>query len=153
MYSVVLRYDGRQHLRLIDQAHRHVLGIVGSALQSLALAADHCGTSDLALGGRKFSGNSLRCKRDHVLYHGTLLYEFDLTLVERLLQMPPRMPDYRTGRSHGEFVMNLDADRTHLVRAMTDGFGATAALDQWPQTLTQQLAESRYAKEEWNRSR
>src|SRR5262245_22119574 len=107
MYSVVLRYDGRQHLRLIDEAHRHVLGIVGAAVESLIPGVEQCGTSDLAIGNRKFSGNSLRCKREHLLYHGTLLYEFDLSLISRLLRMPPRMPGYRDGRSHEEFVMNL----------------------------------------------
>ena len=28
MYSVVLRYAGREHLRLLDEVHRHVLGII-----------------------------------------------------------------------------------------------------------------------------
>ena len=65
------------------------------------------GTSDLAMGERKFSGNSARCRRDHLLYHGTLLYDFPLELIERCLAMPPRMPDYRVGRPHEGFVANL----------------------------------------------
>src|SRR5262245_45369094 len=53
MYAVVLRYAGREHLRLIDEMHRHVLGIVRSAIEPLAAGIDHVGTSDLAIGGRK----------------------------------------------------------------------------------------------------
>ena len=57
---------------------------------------------------RKFSGNSLRVKRTHLLYHGTLLYAFDLALIEvpahaaaatRLSQWPAarRFCDERAG--------------------------------------------------------
>ena len=31
------------------------------------------GICDLAIGEKKVSGNSVRCKREHLLYHGTLL--------------------------------------------------------------------------------
>src|SRR5262245_15708199 len=128
MYSVVLRYDGRQHLRLIDEAHRHVLGIVGAAIGSLVPGVEHCGTSDLATGGRKFSGNSLRCKREHLLYHGTLLYDFDLALLSRLLKMPPRQPTYRDARPHGKFVSNLSATAADLRRTLVRSWGATEPL-------------------------
>ena len=46
--------------------------------------------SDLVLGDLKFSGNSARCRRRWLLYHGTLLYDFPLALVARCLKMPPR---------------------------------------------------------------
>jgi lipoate-protein ligase A len=153
MYSILLHYDGRQHLRMIDQAHRHVLGIVARALQSLDIAAEHCGTSDLAIRDRKFSGNSLRCKREHLLYHGTLLYQFDLALIERLLQMPPRVPEYRERRRHREFVMNLATDRSMLIESVIRSFDVTGQLVCWPQTKTAELTASRYANEEWTRSR
>src|SRR5262245_48269753 len=100
MYSVVLRYAGREHLRLIDQLHQDVLGIVKEAVEPRVGGVEHVGTSDLAIGGRKFSGNSVRCKRDHLLYHGTVLYGFDLGLIGRLLKSPPRQPAYRGGRAH-----------------------------------------------------
>src|SRR5262245_499032 len=35
MYGLVLRYAGREHLRLIDELHRHVLGAIRSAIGSL----------------------------------------------------------------------------------------------------------------------
>jgi len=153
MYSVVLPYDGRQHLRMIDQAHRHVLGIVARALQSLGIAAEHCGTSDLAIRDRKFSGNSLRCKREHLLYHGTLLYNFDLQLIDRLLRMPPRVPDYRAGRPHATFVTNLAATRGDLAESLQRAFRATKELRTWPQECTSHLAASRYTQDAWNLAR
>ena len=153
MYGVVLPYEGRQHLRLIDEAHRHVLGIVRSAIDRLLPGASHVGTSDLAIAGRKFSGNSLRCKRNHLLYHGTLLYNFDLALIGRLLKMPPRQPSYRAGRLHAEFVINLPASRDALVQALTSAFGAVEPLGDSPREATQRLALKRYSQDLWNFAR
>jgi lipoate-protein ligase A len=110
---------------------------------------DHAGISDLALGGRKFSGNSVRCKHDHLLYHGTLLYDFDLALIDRLLQMPPRQPDYRAGRPHVEFLMNLPLQAADLKRVLAGEFDARQPLSNWPRELTQRLVAHRYALDAW----
>ena len=59
------------------------------------------GASDLVLGDRKVSGNSMRMRQGRLLYHGTLLYDFPLELIARALAMPPRQPEYRRGRPHG----------------------------------------------------
>lgn len=150
MYSVVLRYDGRQHLRMIDQAHAHVLGIVAAAVGKLVRGVVRRGTSDLAIGNRKFSGNSLRCKREHLLYHGTLLYDFDLPLVGRLLRMPPRVPEYRDGRPHAEFVMNVSVPQVELKSGLAAEFAAKEPLDEWPDDAVRRLAGDRYAQDSWN---
>ncbi|HEX5103221.1 MAG TPA: lipoate--protein ligase family protein [Pirellulaceae bacterium] len=153
MYGVVLRYEARQHLRMIDEAHRHVLGIVARAISRLVPSAAHCGTSDLAIGDRKFSGNSLRCKREHLLYHGTLLYDFDLPLIGGLLRMPPRQPAYRAGRRHTDFVVNLPASREQLEQALCSVFAADQRLESWPDELTQRLVKERYALDAWHLAR
>ena len=107
MYSVVLSYALRPELQHIDEAHRFVLQRVRQALAAQVPTVDLAGTSDLAYLGCKFSGNSLRCKRTHLLYHGTILYDFALSQIGRYLKTPPREPEYRSGRNHGEFVRNL----------------------------------------------
>jgi lipoate-protein ligase A len=150
MYSAVLGYAGREHLRLIDQAHKHVLGIVQAALSPLVSGIEHLGTCDLAIGGRKFSGNAVRCKRDHLLYHGTLLYAFDSGLIGRLLRTPPRQPDYRAGRSHEDFVMNLSLPAAALRRAIATAFSANENLPDWPRQRTARLAIERYENQAWN---
>jgi lipoate-protein ligase A len=149
MYAVVLRYTGREHLRLIDEAHRHVLGQIAAALRGLIGGVEHVGISDLAIGDRKFSGNSLRCKRDHLLYHGTVLYNFDLSLIDRLLKMPPRQPQYRAGRPHGDFVMNLRVAGIDLQRALVKTFEAHEPLTNWPRELTRHLVSERYSRDAW----
>ena len=114
MYAVVLSYARHPELRMLDQAHQYVLSRIAGGLSTLGIVADICGTSDLARDGRKFSGNSLRCKREHFLYHGTLLYDFDLSLISSLLGVPPRVPEYRENRPHESFVGNLQVPRELL---------------------------------------
>jgi len=153
MYAVVLRYSGREHLRLLDEMHRHVLGIVRAAVAPLASGVEHVAICDLAIGGRKFSGNAVRCKRDHFLYHGTLLYDSDVAMIERLLRMPPRQPDYRRGRSHASFLMNIPISAAKLRAAVCQGFGAHEPLVDWPKDRTAGLVASRHSQNAWNLER
>jgi lipoate-protein ligase A len=150
MYGVVLSYERQPELRMLDQAHAYVLARVAAGLALLGIDVQQQGTSDLVWQGRKVSGNSLRCKRDHLLYHGTLLYNFDLPLVGKLLGTPPRQPEYRQSRTHDAFVANLPVGDEDLRRALTQSFAADETLADWPQLRTAQLAADRYGREEWN---
>jgi lipoate-protein ligase A len=150
MYAVVLSYERNPSLRMVDIAHQYVLGNVNEAVRLRLPSAAHRGTSDLTLGERKFSGNSLRCKRDHLLYHGTLLCDFDLELISRYLKSPPRQPDYREQREHREFVANIGLDRRELRAALADQWQATTALEPWPKSLTAELVEQRYSQAPWH---
>ena len=64
--------------------------------------------------GRKFSGNAQRRKRLALLFHGTILHHFDLSLMEELLKMPSAQPEYRKNRPHTEFVANTNLDPTAI---------------------------------------
>lgn len=150
MYSVVLSYECRPKLRMIEQTHRFVLGRVLAAVQTLLPAASQQGTSDLALADNKFSGNSLRCRRTHLLYHGTLLYNFPLELIQRFLKMPPRQPEYRDGRQHQQFVRNVPVDLSELRRAVVDEWQIEGELISWPRECTQQLVVEKYSQNSWN---
>ena len=150
MYAVVLSYELRPALRAIGHAHRFVLNKLAAALGPLVAGVRCRGTSDLAIAGRKFSGNSVRCKRDHLLYHGTLLYDFPLDLAGRCLAMPPRQPEYREGRPHGSFITNLPLDAATIRRALTAAWDATEPLTDWPRELTARLAAEKYGRRQWN---
>jgi lipoate-protein ligase A len=163
MYAVVLSYELRPALRSLDEAHRFVLETHLAALRPLAPQVARRGTSDLALqdaasgtsAALKVSGNSVRCKRRHFLYHGTLLYDFDLSAIGELLLMPPRQPAYRQGRPHNTFVANLPIDRDALRGALVKTWDAkTADADwQWPHERVEQLVVSRYGLDAWNLQR
>lgn len=150
MYGVVLSYDIRPELRSLDRAHCFVLSRLRDALLPLSVNVHIRGTSDLAWSEQKFSGNSLRCKRDHFLYHGTLLYDFNLQLLSEYLGTAPRQPAYRQERSHREFVTNLPISSADLKKAISQAFEASQPLMSWPQETVRQLATERYEQESWN---
>src|SRR5262245_30654005 len=92
LFSLVLRYGRAAELRHINASYRYILGRMAAAFQSVASDVEHAGISDLAIAGRKCSGNAQQRKRDYLLHHGTLLYDFDLPLMSRYLRSPPRQP-------------------------------------------------------------
>ena len=149
MYALVLSYRLRPQLRVLKEAHRWVLGVLAAALGAFVPGVECRGTSDLAIGGRKFSGNSARCRRNHLLYHGTLLYDFPLELVERCLAMPPRMPEYRECRPHEGFVTNLPMRLETIREALVEAYGAREPCDPWPERRTAQLVAEKYSLPEW----
>ena len=146
MYSLVLSIEIYPQLVIPSEAHLLVLQRLTAGLRKLGCPAGLDGTSDLAVEGRKFSGNSLRSKRRHILYHGTLLYDFPLPLISQLLRMPPRQPDYRAGRSHSDFVVNLDLDVASLQGMLIEQWQAEPSSDDWPQQRTEQLVGERYGE-------
>jgi lipoate-protein ligase A len=151
MYAVVLSYRLRPALRLIDHAHQFVMGTMAAALEPLVPGIEPQGISDLAVDGLKVSGNSVRCKREHLLYHGTLLYDFPLRLMERCLKMPPREPAYRQGRGHGMFLTNMPVEAAAIRQAVARAWQANEPYIDWPRQRTAELVAERYGCSQWNR--
>ena len=152
LYSVVLSYVERPYLQLLEQAHQFVLQKLVTALRPFVPEVAIQGTSDLTVGGHKFSGNSLRCRRNHLLYHGTVLYDFDLPSVTRYLAEPPRQPTYRCRRSHGAFITNVPITSRDLRRGLATVWGAQASRD-WPRQRAEELLATKFSRNEWTRSR
>lgn len=177
MYALVLGYPTHsampiQSLPDIRTIHQFVLTRMAQSLSNLASGIVQVGTSDLAIpvghsireqsqlgqshGGEtvlhKFSGNSLRCKRTHFLYHGTLLYDFDLSKISRWLKIPPRLPGYRSARPHDRFVTNLPVTRDELTQALIQGWQAQEPLDDWPHERTARLIREKYHEERGTRN-
>lgn len=62
---------------------RPILGV----LSSLGVAASLSGRNDLEIEGRKFSGNAQHACGGRVLHHGTLLFDSELDVLERVLNV------------------------------------------------------------------
>lgn len=157
MYAVVLSYGRRPEAQGIHASHGYVLDRLVDALREHQPTVSRAGTSDLVLLGtdgvesaRKFSGNSLRVKRTHFLYHGTLLYDFDLSLITSYLRTAPRQPEYRRQRSHGEFVANLPFDRSTVAGTVERAWPAARETMKWPSKRVEQLVRDRYRLDAWN---
>jgi lipoate---protein ligase len=113
------------------------INLVCAILAAFGVVGRPEGTSDVAVGDRKISGNAQARRWRALLVHGTLLVDFDHDLAEAVLKPPPREPVYRRGRSHRDFLVTLralaaNADRAAIERAALDavrqGFGPRQSL-------------------------
>lgn len=162
MYATVLSSERRPRLKSISDIHCHVLSRLADSIRHLGHDVRVEGTSDLCLvqsdaAGhgeqrvlRKFSGNSLRLRPTHALYHGTIMYDFSLQQVSKFLHLPPRQPQYRNGREHVDFVANLPATVEELCQSVAAAWPCDGTLADWPRELTSQLVAEKYVREEWN---
>ncbi|MEK6239367.1 MAG: hypothetical protein N2C14_32010 [Planctomycetales bacterium] len=153
MYSVILNIERRPFLQSIDAAHEFVLDRLVAATSNAIVGVQRRGISDLTWNDAKISGNSLQVKRRHVLYHGTLLYDFPLDLIESCLKQPPREPDYRRGRRHREFVANLPATAEQLRDGLFSAWEIQNQRTEWPAQRAIELVHERYERPEWNERR
>jgi lipoate-protein ligase A len=150
-FTLVLSLGRDEALTQIRPSYCWILERVVGALA--VAGVEQAGISDLALAGRKFSGNAQQRKRHHLLHHGTILYGMDLTLVGRYLRVPARQPEYRDNRAHEAFVRNLDLARDELAARLRAAWAAHHARAAWPGDLVRRLVEEKYGRGEWTERR
>lgn len=149
-YALVLRIERDPALSSISTTNAYVLDIIASVVgRQLGLPVERCGHTDLALNGRKFSGNAQRRKGNAVLFHGSILLSFDLDLIGHLLPMPSAQPAYRANRDHAEFLTNIPLVAADLRDALRTAWSATTEEPSIPIDAIRSLAESRYLNHEW----
>ena len=129
---------------------RHNRAAIDFALRTPHSAIGVRGHTDLAIGGRKFSGNSQRRRKHFLLFHGTFLLNFDLALIGDLLRMPSKEPDYRENRKHADFLTNMNASAEKVKAALQKAWDANSLLTNPPLDKIKTLARERYATNEWN---
>jgi len=153
-YSVVLRIDQSPELQSITGTNRYVMQRNRDAIARLwGQPVSIEGHTDLATGSLKFSGNAQRRKREWLLFHGTFLLDFDLSLIGKVLLAPLRQPDYRRQRSHSDFVTQLKLPSASVKDAVRDAWGATQPHSEIPTAAIARLVEQRYSRDDWNLSR
>ncbi len=152
-FSLVLRYDRAPALAEIPTSYVFILGRTLRALEGVLPGLECAGTSDLAAGGRKFSGNSQQRKRDHLLHHGTLLYAFDAEQIGRYLRSPARQPEYRAKRDHREFLTNLPVGAEELKQRLRAEWDAEEGARDWPEEMVRRLVAEKYGKADWIKRR
>ncbi len=124
-YALVLSKIQYPVLNDLRKSYEWISGKVIAALEPLGVEAVFRPTSDIVLAGseKKFSGNAQKRGKNYILHHGTILYDFDLSLITRYLTMPKDVPEYRKGRSHADFVTNIPIDpaafKAHMRRLLS----------------------------------
>lgn len=150
-FSLILSLRDRPHLRDLRASYHQILERTVSAF---APQAEVRGTSDLVIAGEderreavKFSGNAQKRSRHALLHHGTILYNLDIGLIERVLKAPPKQPDYRRDRPHKSFCHNLELPAERLKGAIADAWKARP-IRFVPPDLTS-LIDEKYGNPEW----
>jgi len=134
---------------------------VRKALAGLGIKAELSGRNDLTLDGRKFSGNAQYVAQGRVMHHGTILYDTDLSVVEKVLTVPKDKIESKGLRSVRSRVTNI---RPHLphdapVEVFMDRLRESMfrenpltrrELTEEDLAATRRLWEKRYGTWEWN---
>jgi lipoate-protein ligase A len=158
-YTLVLRIAENSLLASISGANQFIMERNRAAIESLyktfnpqpsTLNLTVCGHTDLAIGGRKFSGNSQRRKRNFLLFHGTFLLNLDFALVNEFLEMPSKQPDYRRNRSHNEFLTNLKMSADKVKGVLAAAWNADEPLTNPPLEEIPKLTAQKYLTSDWN---
>ncbi len=149
-YALILRIENGTPTENLTTTNCFILQRNRAALQSLLSGEVSIrGTSDLALGDRKFCGNAQRRRQKWLLFHGAFLLDCDLDLLSSVLRPPPRQPNYRAHRTHADFVMNLHLSAEKVKAALREIWHADAPLTDWPRNAIETLVAEKYARDEW----
>jgi lipoate-protein ligase A len=149
-FTLILRIPETGPLAGVTETNHHILQRHHGALHPvLGDALDVRGISDLTLANLKISGNAQRRKKNCLLFHGTFLLDFDIELIERVLPMPSRQPEYRQRRPHREFLTNAALARVAVKKALRQAWQASEPACVLPLDQIRQLAYARYANDDW----
>jgi len=150
-YSLVIPLMDEHRTLGVASLTKRLMERIALGLQTSLPNAVACGTSDLAVEGRKFSGNAQRWLSRAFLHHGTILYDFDLSRIGQLLRIPSRQPDYRDGRDHAAFVRNLNVSRAMLVKLLAQAWHAVPG-ECSPSAVprAEQLVQEKYSSADWS---
>jgi lipoate---protein ligase len=127
-YTLVLSKQEHPQLNDLRKSYEWISAKIMEALRQSGCEAYFRPISDMATGPqeKKFSGNAQRRAKHYVLHHGTILYNFDLSLISRYLNMPQDIPEYRKHRPHTDFVTNIPLDPRVFKDHLAQNFHAAA---------------------------
>ncbi len=149
--TLILSGTAAPGLTAVDTAQRFVLERIARVLQLAGRPVVVAGSGDLTIDGRKFAGSAQRRLRHWFFVHCTIMHSFPLERISRYLALPGRQPDYRAGRSHAEFLRNLELPRKIVIDSICSAFSPSSILPaaDVPHDLLQALLAERFANRSW----
>ncbi len=107
VYSVIAKPGSNLKRFDVTGAYQHFLSPVIDVFCRLKIPVKFQPPCDLAVNGRKITGNAQAQKHRAVIVHGSFLINEDLDRISRYLKHPDVAPEYRAKRSHKNFLCNL----------------------------------------------
>lgn len=145
--------------RDILASYQIICGYVVEALRALGLDASFQPINDIAVDGKKISGNAQTRRGGMLLQHGTVLYRVDVETMFALLTVSEQKVSDKLIKSVKKRVTSLEeyttASREALIAALERAFSQGYAVergDYTPEELGRaaELAEAKYRTEAWN---
>lgn len=164
-YSIVLPESYPGLPRDVDGSYRRICSALVRALAHLGVEAQWQPVNDVAVAGRKISGNAQTRERGVLLMHGTLLLDFDAERMASLLIAHADKLERKKATSLRARVVTLREllsgvpSFERVERALLDGFAEEFAIGFDECDLSEEeLAEAqrlreRYASDAWNYKR
>jgi lipoate---protein ligase len=150
--TLILPEDAAPGLSRVDLAHAYALDRIATALQNVCSPVSVLGRGDLVIENRKFGGSAQRRLKSWFMVHCSILYDFPIERIARYLKMPRRQPEYRAGRSHGDFLSNLELPREKLADTIRNAFSDPASAHPLPNVqpaLVQSLLSEKFSNRQW----
>ena len=132
---------------------------VVACLRSLGVPAVFSGRNDILADGRKISGSAQCCMNGRTLFHGTLLFDLEMEMLEKVLTPGKAKIESKGIRSVRARVANLKEflpgmSTEDFLAVLAEKLAAVASVpgpvpDEW-RRKAEKLACSRYRKWEWN---
>ena len=76
-------------------------------LRTLGVDAQHLGKNDIGIGNRKISGNAQAVRDEYILHHGTILFDVDVAVMEKVLTPDPEKLSSKGIKSLRSRVCNI----------------------------------------------
>ncbi len=136
---------------------------VVNALQSLGVPAEFSGRNDIIVEGKKFSGNAQSYHKNRMFQHGTILYDANLDMVSKVLQVHLDKIESKGIKSNRSRVTNIkpylkeEMDIKEFSNYLLKFFlgtndieSKTYKLNNEELAIIQKLKEDKYDTWEWN---
>lgn len=160
-YSITLPDNYPGIPRKVLDSYKLLCGGLVEGLRALGLPAEFKPINDIAVNGRKISGNAQTRRFAGILQHGTLLCQVDPHLMFTLLKVPNEKIRDKLIAGVEERVTSIqremgEVDRERVTEAMVDGFAKVLDIELVPGklteeelTLAEQLRKERYESDAW----
>ncbi|MBO6040102.1 MAG: lipoate--protein ligase [Oscillospiraceae bacterium] len=131
------------------------------ALGALGLQAELSGRNDIGVAGKKISGNAQYLRGGRLMHHGTLLFDSDLSVVERALQVDEEKIRTKGLRSVRSRVTNIrpllprdcsleQFRQSLLAHILAENPGEPYTFSEADLAGIERLRRERYASWDWN---